>query len=96
MQSENYRENLSEALKNLVVVNESIFSSLISISMQGELKEWNDTISIGESYNFDFAIFKNSNDTNIQLLVEIIEKVDTVYQTIKNINGIELEEQNGR
>lgn len=98
MQTENYRANLTEALKNLISVNESIFSSLVDISMQGDLKEWNDTISIGETYQFDFELFKNSDDTNIQLLVELIEKIDSTYQTIKNINGIDIEdeEKNGR
>lgn len=88
MQPENYRESLKEALKNLIKVNESIFDSLIYISMQSDLKEWNNTISIGESFHFDFEIFKNSDDTNIQLLIKLIEKVDSTYHTIKNINGI--------
>lgn len=98
MQTENYRANLEEALKNLIKVNESIYGSVIDISMQGDLKEWNDTIPVGETFQFDFELFKNSEDTNIQLLVELIEKIDSTYQTIKNINGIDIEdeEKNGR
>lgn len=93
MQSPHYKENLKEALKNLIQVNESIFSSLIDISMQGELKEWNDSVPIGEVHNFDFALFKNSDDTNIQLLVKIMEHVNDTFHTIKNINSIEMEEE---
>ena len=98
MQTENYRANLEEALKNLIKVNESIYGSVIDISMQGDLKEWNDTIPVGETFQFDFELFKNSEDTNIQLLVELIEKINSTYQTIKNINGIDIEdeEKNGR
>lgn len=98
MQKENYQSNLKEALKNLIKVNESIYGSIIDISMQGELKEWNDSISIGETFQFDLELFKNSNDTNIQLLVELIDKIDSTYQTIKNINGIDIdnEEKNSR
>ena len=84
MQTDNYKENLKEALKNLIRVNESIFNSLIDISMQGDLKEWNDTVPIGETHQFDFEVFKNSDDSNIKLLVELIEKVDTTFETIKN------------
>ncbi len=36
MQTENYKENLKEALKNLIKVNESIYNFLINISMQGD------------------------------------------------------------
>jgi len=93
MQKENYQANLKEALKNLIKVNESIFSSIIDISMQGDLKEWNDTISIGETFQFDYKLFKNSDDTNIQLLVELIDKIDSTYHTIKNINGIDGEDE---
>ncbi|MEI2824286.1 MAG: hypothetical protein V9F02_12795 [Chitinophagaceae bacterium] len=92
MQTENYKENLKKALKNLIRVNESIFNSLIDISMQGDLKEWNDTVPIGETHQFDFELFKNSGDTNVQLLVKLIETVDTTFETIKNINSIQLDE----
>lgn len=92
MQTDNYKENLKAALENLISVNESIFNSMIPILMQGELKEWNDSVPIGESHNFDFDLFKNSDDTNIQLLVKLLETVDTTFETIKNINSIKLEE----
>lgn len=92
MQTDNYKENLKEALKNLIRVNESIFNSLIDISMQGDLKDWNDSVPIGETHQFDFALFKNSGDTNVQLLVKLIETVDTTFETIKNINSIQLDE----
>jgi hypothetical protein len=95
MQSDNYKEILRDALQNLVKVNQSIMDSLIPISMQGELKEWNDSVPIGEIHQFDFALFKSCDDINIQLLVKLIENVDETYQTIKNSNGIELDEQNG-
>ena len=91
MQPDNYKENLKEALKNLIKVNESIFNSLIDISMQGDLKEWNNAVPIGETHQFDFELFKNSADTNIQLLVKLIENVDATFETIKNINSIQLD-----
>jgi len=41
MQSEDYRETLEDALKNLVEVNGKIYDSIIPIAMAGELSEWN-------------------------------------------------------
>ena len=92
MQTENYKSNLKSALENLIKVNESIFNSLIDISMQGDLKEWNDTVPIGETHHFDFELFKNSDDTNIQMLVKLIETVDETFESIKNINSITFDE----
>lgn len=93
MQTDKYKESLKQVLKKLIRVNETIFNSLIDISMQGELKEWNETVPIGETHQFDFEIFKNSADTNIQLLVGLMETVDTTFDTIKNINSIQFEEE---
>jgi len=62
MQTDNYRENLKEALKNLIRVNESIYGSIIDVSMQGELKEFNDAVPIGEVHHLEFELFKNSDD----------------------------------
>ena len=91
MQSENYKEILKAALKNLISANQSIFDSLIPLSMQGELKEWNDAVPIGEVHQFGFELFKNSDDINIQHLVKLIETIDETFETIKNINNIKFE-----
>ena len=61
--------------------------------MTGELNEWSRSVPIGETHNFDFDLFKNCSDTNIQLLVKLIEKVDETYQTINNVNAIVMEEK---
>lgn len=92
MQKENYKSNLKSALENLIKVNESIFNSLIDISMQGDLIEWNNSVPIGETHQFDFELFKNSDDTNIQMLVKLIETVDETFESIKNINDITFDE----
>ena len=80
-----------EALKNLISVNESIFDSLVYISKQSELKEWNDSVTNGEVHNFNYDdIFTNSSATLILLLVKLIEQVDETFTNLTNINGIQL------
>lgn len=93
MQSESYRENLKGALENLISVNQSIYTTIINIAMQGELKEFNKSVPIGEDHQFEFAIFENSDDANIQLLIKLINTVDETYESIKNLNNIKLEEE---
>ena len=92
MQTENYKQILKDAILNLIKINQSIYHSSVPIMMAGEMKEWNDTVPIGETHNFDYEIFKNSNDTNIQLLIKLIENVDATFHSLKNINNIEIEE----
>lgn len=60
--------------------------------MTGELKEWSKSVPIGDTHHFDFHLSRNCADTNLQLLVKLIEEVDKVYPTIKSLNTIEMEE----
>lgn len=71
MQTNYYKENLKGALQNLIKVNNSIFQSLIEVSVQGDLYQWNQSVPIGEVHEFSLELFKNSSDTNIQLLVKL-------------------------
>ena len=89
MQTENYRNNLQAALQTLMSVNGNIYSNVIGIAMQGELKDFNDAVPIGEVHKFDFSIFENCTDTNVQLLVKLMKAVDETFLSIQNINGIE-------
>ncbi len=54
MHSPNYKVSLTEALKTLVKCNEIIYDSLIHIETQGKLKDWNDSVPVGEIHQFDF------------------------------------------
>ena len=93
MQTEHYRANLHAALQTLMSVNGSLYNNVIGIAMQGELKDFNDAVPIGEVHKFDFAIFENSADSNIQLLVKLMKAVDETFLSIQNINNIEFEEE---
>ena len=91
MPAENYKESLKEALQALVKANEIIFDSLINLETQGELKEWNSSVPDGEVHQFDFEIFRNSGDLNVQLLVKVLENIGEAYQSLLNINGLEMD-----
>ena len=93
MQSDHYKDSLKETLKTLKTANEDIFASMIHVPTQGPLKEWNNEVPIGEVYQFDWELFKISDNTNIQQLVKLMENVEETYQIIQNINAIKMEEE---
>ena len=64
------QRTFKEVLKNRIRVNESIYGSIIDVSMQGDLKGFNEAVPIGEVHQLDFALFKNGDDTNVQLLIK--------------------------
>lgn len=93
MQTEEYKEQLKEVLENLHSINGIILNCLVGVSMTGEYKEWSDATAIGTVVNFDFEFFKDVDDMNIQMLLELKQKVDETFQRIENLNGIELYEE---
>ena len=88
MQTENYRANLREALETLIKVNNQIFHAIIGVGMAGELKEWNDTVPIGETHELSFELFRNLDDANLKLLTDLMLRVEETYDSIRNLNGI--------
>ena len=46
----------------------------------------------GESHYFEWELFKNSSDTNIQMLVKVVELISETCFSMQNINGIDIEE----
>jgi hypothetical protein len=45
----------------------------------------------GESHYFEWELFKNSSDTNIQMLVKVVELISETCFSMQNINGIDIE-----
>lgn len=84
MENDHYKEALINAVKKLVEVHETIYLSVFHLAMAGELKEWNDSVKIGESYEFSQEIFENCADINIQLLIKLMENVKDTANSLYN------------
>ena len=85
---DSYSENIKAVVQTLTRANQSIYSSMVMLFMQGEMKEWNDAVPDGEIHQFEFALFQNCIDVNVQSLVKLIEYIDENITSIKNVNGI--------
>ena len=48
MQKDPYRKQLEVVLNDLSKISAIIFESLVHTSLAGELKEWDETVSIGD------------------------------------------------
>lgn len=92
MQDENYKDTLKEAVRTLVNSTFKIFESMVNVETQGELKDWTATVPAGEVHQFDFDIFKNSKDVNVQLLVKVLENIGDTIKSLVNINALEMDE----
>lgn len=87
-----YRENLLEGYHYLGAIRNVVFENAINIAMSGELKDFNDTVDVGESYNVELKHLKGTNDINLNKFIELFEKVDEMMKSIIILNGITDEE----
>ena len=90
MENKYYNDSIREAIKKLAAFQGELFLSIFNIAMTGELKEWNKSVEIGEVYEFSNEIFEGCSDTNIQLLTELMNKVECICNSICNLNTIKI------
>lgn len=91
MQSENYKASIIDTIKQLATIRSNLFDSIVEIGMQGELKEWNDSVPVGEEHFLSKELFEACVDINIQLVLSLRNKVEETLESIMNLNGFTIE-----
>ncbi len=94
MNKETYWTGLISALDKMIEANNFLFDGAVSIALSGELKDWSDTVPVGEVHTFEFDLLKNSQDSNIRMMIDMMEQIQDMYDRICNLNGIEIERGN--
>lgn len=89
MQADHYRETLTETVTKLVDIRQQVFDLLFQVAITGELKEWSDSVPVGEFHNFTKEMFEGSSDTNVQLLVKLLDNAESTVDSICNLNNID-------
>jgi hypothetical protein len=89
-----YRAGLISALDKMIEANNCLFDGAVSIALSGELKDWSDTVPVGEVHTFEFDLLKNSQDSNVRMMIDMMEQIQEMYDRICNLNGIEMERGN--
>ncbi len=89
-----YRANLIESYKMLLNYHKEIFDCAINLGMAGELKEIDESFDVGDIYHFDIEQLKGHNDVNLNIFIELYEKLNDTLNTIANINAISEDELN--
>lgn len=83
-----YRKNIIHTYKYLITIREELITHSLNIAMAGELKEINEAFTPGEIYHFDMEQFKGTNDTNLNKIIDFYEELETLMNSIANINSI--------
>lgn len=87
-----YRQSVIESLQLLEDVRNQIFAQIVNLASCGELKDVLSIFEEGDYYTFDMEQFEDSKDVNVQKLMMLCKNIETVYESIHNVNAVRTEE----
>lgn len=89
---EAYRNRVIESLQLLGEIRNQLFTQIVNIASDGELKEILDAFEEGDYYDFEMDQFENSSDVNIIKLMQLCKNIEMAFDSIQNVNAVGDEE----
>ncbi|MBD1429985.1 MULTISPECIES: hypothetical protein [Sphingobacterium] len=87
-----YRNRVIESLQLLGDIRNQLFTQIVNIASDGELKEIMDVFEEGDCYEFEMDQFENSKDINIVKLMQLCKDIELAFDSIQNVNAVGDEE----
>ena len=88
-----YKQSLTDAAAKLIHIRELLFDATFQVAITQELKDWSDTVEVGEVHTFSKELLESCSDTNVQLLTSLLTSVEKTCESLLNLNNLELEEE---
>lgn len=89
---EAYREKLIMTYHHLLDMHEELLTRIINVGMTGELEEINQVFEKDDTFQFNKEMFRETNDQNLNLLLELHDRLEDTMNSFANINNITEEE----
>lgn len=87
-----YREKILLTYKFLLETHEELQTRTINVGMTGIMADVNSLFKEGDTYNFDMDQFRGTTDTNLNKLVDFFDELETLMNSLANLNDITEEE----
>ncbi|OGX88596.1 hypothetical protein [Hymenobacter glacialis] len=92
MSPDPYTQSLNEAVAKLIGIREALFEATFQVAITNELKDWSDTVDVGEVHTISKELLDSCSDTNVQLLARLLTNVERTCETLLNLNNLDVEE----
>ena len=83
-----YRNRVIESLVLLGEMRNQLFTQIVNIASDGEMKEILNVFEEGDYYTLDIAQFASSSDINIIKLMELCKEIEIAFESIQNVNAV--------
>lgn len=87
-----YRNTVIQSLHLLEFFRDQIFTQIVNVASEGDMKEVLDVFEDGDYYTFDMDQFEDSKDVNVLKLIDLCHQIEKVYDSIQNINAVNSDE----
>ena len=78
--------------RELLKFDEELLERIINVGMTGQLAEINEVFQKNDIFQFDKEMFWETNDQNLNLLLELHDRLEDTMNSFANINNINQEE----
>lgn len=81
-------DSLKDAFETLIDIKKTLYNTIVTLLVEGECSYLNSNDLYG--YPYDYHLYsKDSLDPDVQVLNNLLEKVEETFQKLKNLNGID-------
>ena len=87
-----YREKLIMTYNHLLEVHEELLTRIINVGMTGPLVDINKTFEKDDQFQFDKEMFRETTDQNLNMLLELHDRLEDTMNSFANLNNITQEE----
>ena len=66
-------------------------AAILNIAFSGPYQELGKLYDVGEILDVDYLMFEGTEDSNIDLVIQLVKKIQRTRETIRNINALEMQ-----
>ncbi len=87
-----YKETILHAITTIHNSENEIFTAMVNMGMQGVYKDITRVHEVGDVINFELSMFEDTDDQNLDTLVEAIKALALAKHRLANLNNIDLDD----
>ena len=83
-----YKESLTNAIDCLDEAEGHAVAAATNIALAGPYRELGSLFEVGEMFEFDPAMFEDTGDANIDIVLKVVADIAQAKESIRNLNSL--------
>lgn len=89
--STEYKQWLEDAVRTLQNAENEVFTAMVNVAFSGVYKDISRVHEPGDVINMELAMFEDTDDQNLDLLVDAVKKIAETKESLINLNALEID-----